>query len=238
MPDAPEKRATCGGTLYVVATPIGHMQDLSARALDVLREADAIACEDTRTTGNLLARLDIHKPLLAYHEHNEERQTQALLDRLASGQALAMVSDAGTPAISDPGFRLVRACRRAGLPVTPIPGACAAIAVLSASGLPSHAFFFAGFAPPKSGGRRRLFASHREGEYSLIVYESCHRMVRCLEDLVAELGPDRTVCVAREVTKWHETFHCGPIASVLARVQEEKVKGEFVLIVAPEGFAL
>jgi 16S rRNA (cytidine1402-2'-O)-methyltransferase len=226
------------GHLYVVATPIGNLADLTDRARAILGAVDLVACEDTRTTGALLTRLGWRKELAAYHEHNETEAAERLADQLAAGKSIALVSDAGTPALSDPGFRLVRACRRRGLPVVPVPGPSALTAVLSASGLPTNGFLFVGFLPPKSAARITFFERHREFDYTLALYESCHRIDKAVDDLVATLGPDRVICVAKEVTKLHEAFFVGPAAGVKARLAAASLKGEFVLLIAPADFVL
>jgi 16S rRNA (cytidine1402-2'-O)-methyltransferase len=226
------------GHLYVVATPIGNLADLSDRARAILGAVDLIACEDTRTTGALLTRLGLRRDLVPYHEHNELEAAEKLADQLAAGKSVAVVSDAGTPALSDPGFRLVRACRRRGLPVIPVPGPCAVVAVLSASGLPTNGFLYVGFLPPKSAARIAFFEKHRDFPYTLALYESCHRIDKAIDELVVTLGPARVLCVAKEVTKLHETFWVGPAADVQARLAKASLKGEFVLLVAPVDFEL
>jgi 16S rRNA (cytidine1402-2'-O)-methyltransferase len=226
------------GHLYVVATPIGNLADLTERARAILAGVDLIASEDTRTTGAMLTRLGIHKELVAYHEHNETEAAVRLADQIAGGRSIAVVSDAGTPGLSDPGFRVVRECRRRGLPVVPVPGACAAIAVLSASGLPTNGFLYVGFLPPKSAARITFFEKHRDFDYTLVLYESCHRIDKAIDEIVATLGPARMVCVAKEVTKLHETFFVGPAAEVQARLAKASLKGEFVLLIAPVDFVL
>ena len=226
------------GHLYVVATPIGNLADLTERARAILGAVDAVACEDTRTTGALLARLGLHRPLLPYHDHNETEAAERLAAELAAGRSLALVSDAGTPAISDPGFRLVRACRRRGLPVVPVPGPSALVAVLSASGLPSNGFLYAGFLPPKSAARTAFFSKYRDFDYTIALFESCHRIDKAVAELAETLGPARVLCVAKEVTKLHETFFVGPAAEVRDRLARASLKGEFVLLIAPADFAL
>ena len=230
--------AARAGYLYVVATPIGNLADLTERARLILATADLIACEDTRTTGALLARLGLHRPLVPYPDHNETAAAEQLVARLREGKSVAVVSDAGTPAISDPGFRVVRACRRAELPVVPVPGACALAAVLSASGLPSDGFLFAGFLPPKTSARTAFLEKYRDFDYTLALYESCHRIDKFAAEIVATLGPDRVVCLAKEVTKLHETFLVGPAGDVAARLAKTSLKGEFVVLIAPGDFRL
>jgi len=226
------------GHLYVVATPIGNLADLTERARAILGAVDLVACEDTRTTGAMLTRFGLRKELVAYHEHNEIEAAEQLVAQLAAGKSIAVVSDAGTPGLSDPGFRIVRACRRRGLPVVPVPGPSALLAVLSASGLPTNGFLYVGFLPPKSAARIAFFEKHRDFDYTLALYESCHRIDKAVDELVATLGGDRVLCVAKEVTKLHETFFVGPAADVQARLAKASLKGEFVLLIAPKDFRL
>ena len=226
------------GHLYVVATPIGNLADLTERARAILGNVDLIACEDTRTTGGLLTRYGLRRDLVAYHDHNETEVAERLADQLAAGKSIALVSDAGTPAISDPGFRLVRACRRRGLPVVPVPGACAVAAVLSASGLPTNGFLFAGFLIAKTAARTAFLEKYRDFEFTLALYESCHRIDKFADEIVEKLGPDRVVCIAREVTKLHETFLIGRAADVRDRLLKGSLKGEFVVLIAPVDFVL
>jgi 16S rRNA (cytidine1402-2'-O)-methyltransferase len=226
------------GHLYVVSTPIGNLSDLTARARAILGTVDVVACEDTRTTGTLLGRLDIRRDLMAYHEHNEIQAAEGLADLVASGKSVALATDAGTPGLSDPGFRVVRACRRRGLPVVPVPGAVAFAAVLSASGLPTNGCLFAGFLPPKSSARLAFYAKYRDFDYTIALYESCHRITKAMDDIVEALGPARVVCVAKEVTKLHETFWVGPSGEVRDKIAKASVKGEFTLLIAPADFTL
>lgn len=232
------KTSAQSGHLYVVATPIGNLSDLTERARGILATVDIVACEDTRTSGVLLSRFGLHKNLVAYHEHNETEAAERLAEQIAAGKSVAVISDAGTPGLSDPGFRVVRACRRRGLPVVPIPGASALVAVLSASGLPTNGFLFTGFLPPKSSARIGFFQKHRDFEYTLALYESCHRIDKAVAEIVATLGDARVICVAKEVTKLHETFFVGPAADVQARLARASLKGEFVLLIAPADFVL
>ena len=221
--------------LYVVATPIGNMEDITRRAVRVLSEADLIAAEDTRKTGLLLKRCEIATPMVSCHEHNEARRTAEIVGRVAAGEAVAIVSNAGTPAFSDPGYRVIRGCIDAGLEVIPIPGACAAVAALSASGLPANAFYFAGF-PPKKPGKRRKALEHLAGlGVTVILYESPFRIVKLLADIREVMG-ERHVCLGREITKKFEEFLRGTPAELLAHFEERPPKGEFVVIVAPGGW--
>jgi len=226
------------GHLYVVATPIGNLADLTERARAILAQVDLVACEDTRTTGVMLHRFGLHKELVPYHEHNETEAAERLAEAVALGKSVAVVSDAGTPGLSDPGFRLVRACRRRQLPVVPVPGPSALVAVLSAAGLPTNGFLFAGFLPAKSAARIAFLEKYRDFDYTLALYESCHRIDKFAAEIVTTLGPDRVVCIAKEVTKLHETFFVGLSSEVLARLGKASLKGEFVVLIAPKDFTL
>jgi 16S rRNA (cytidine1402-2'-O)-methyltransferase len=226
------------GHLYVVATPIGNLADLTERGRAILGGVDLVACEDTRTTGAMLTRLGMRKEFVAYHEHNETEMAEKLALAIQEGKSVALVSDAGTPAISDPGFRVVRACRRRGLPVVPVPGASALIAVLSASGLPTNGFLYVGFLPPKSAARVAFFEEYRDFAFTVALYESCHRIDKAVDEIVTTLGGARVICVAKEVTKLHETFLVGPAVDVKARLARTSLKGEFVLLIAPADFQL
>ena len=221
--------------LYVVATPIGNLADISQRALEVLRGAAAIACEDTRHTQRLLEHFGIRAPLIAVHEHNEAAASAGLIARIQAGEPIALVSDAGTPAISDPGARAVRAVQDAGLKVIPIPGASAVVAALSASGLMFSQFLFAGFLPPKSGARCAAIEALRDTPAALVFYEAPHRIADTLADLAATLQPDREIVIARELTKLFEQIERMPISSASAWLAEDadRSRGEFVLIVSP-----
>lgn len=221
------------GTLFVVATPIGNLGDLSARAVETLKRSALIAAEDTRHTLRLLDHFGIHRRLLSLHEHNELARVEAIVDCLSRGEHVALVSDAGTPAISDPGQRLVAAIRERGFPVAPIPGACALIAALSASGIRCDRFAFEGFLPAKPRQRQACLSELALEPRTLVFYEAPHRILESLEDLVAVLGADRRVVVARELTKSFETFLCGEAVEVLAMIRRDanQQRGEFVLVV-------
>ncbi|MGY1425700.1 16S rRNA (cytidine(1402)-2'-O)-methyltransferase [Lysobacter sp. A289] len=227
------------GTLHVIATPIGNLGDISARALEVLGQVDAICAEDTRHTRQLLSHFGLERPLLALHQHNEEAQADQLVARLQAGESLALVSDAGTPLVSDPGYRLVRAARAAGVRVSPLPGACAAIAALSVAGIASDRFAFEGFLPAKGGARRERLARLAAETRTLIFYESAHRIEESLVDFVAAFGAGRPAVLARELTKLFETVLDGDLAALLAAVQADanQRKGEFVLVVEGIGDA-
>ena len=222
------------GVLYVVATPMGNLADISHRALDTLGRVDLIAAEDTRHTAVLLAHHGLRTPLTACHEHNEARLVPRLLERLAAGEDLALVSDAGTPLISDPGYPLVPAARAAGFRVVPIPGPNAAICALSAAGLPSDRFLFLGFPPRTAGKRREEFATLARETGTLVFYEAGNRVLETLADLALILGDERRAVVARELTKRFETFLAGTLADLPPRIaaDADQQKGEFVLLVA------
>ena len=221
------------GALYVVATPIGNLEDISARALRVLREVDAIAAEDTRHTGQLLAHFAIVTPLFSLHEHNERARLESVVARLRAGQALALVSDAGTPLISDPGFPLVRELRRQGLPVIPVPGPSSVLAALSVAGLPTDRFVFEGFLPAKSHARRERLRELASEPRTLVFLEASHRIAETLADLAAELGAARPAVIARELTKRFEEIQGAPLAELAAWLvaEPQRQKGEFVLVV-------
>ena len=220
--------------LYLVATPIGNLEDITLRAIRVLKQADLIACEDTRQTQKLLNHYGIDTPTTSYHEHNEAARAAELVEKLEQGSRVAVVSDAGMPGISDPGFRLVSLVIERGLPVIPIPGATAFVAALVASGLPSEMFSFRGFLPPKSAGRRRQLEEIRNSTQTEIFYEAPHRILPALEDVAAVLGPGRRIVVARELTKIHEEFLRGTATQVLDTLKiRGEMKGEMVLIIGP-----
>lgn len=221
------------GTLYLVATPIGNLEDITIRALRVLREADLVAAEDTRRTGLLLQHYGLHKPMLSYFKFNEARRAEELLGRLAGGATVALVTDAGTPGISDPGARVVSAAIKAGFRVEPVPGPCAFVAALTASGLSTDEFHFVGFLPHKSGARKRELERLGRAPGTVVVYESPYRLARLLGEL-AELMPDRQVVVARELTKKFEEFLRGTAAELHARFSERRWRGECVVMLAPQ----
>ena len=225
---------TRAGRLYVVATPIGNLGDLSPRARAVLSACALIAAEDTRHTGALLKHFDIHTPMVSLHEHNEPQRTPELLLHIQSGAEIALVSDAGTPGISDPGFELVRACAAAGLEVLAIPGPCALVAALSISALPTDRFCFEGFLPARAAARRARLDALTEEPRTLVFYESPHRVREMLDDCVGALGPERAAAAAREITKLHETLYRGSLAQLALRAGAEAdfARGETVLAVA------
>ncbi len=220
-------------TLYIVATPIGNLSDISQRAIDTLQEVDVIAAEDTRHSGTLLQHYSIATPMISLHEHNEQQRSETLLTKLQQGESIALISDAGTPLISDPGYRLVSLVREHDIRVVPIPGSCALITALSASGLPSDRFSFEGFLPSKQGARQQTLATLENDSRTMIFYESPRRLQACLTDMVAAFGDDRLVCLARELTKLHETITTKPLAELLEWVSNDsnQQRGECVLLV-------
>jgi 16S rRNA (cytidine1402-2'-O)-methyltransferase len=220
------------GTLYVVATPLGHLEDVTLRALRVLREVSLVACEDTRRTGALLRAHGIGTATTSYFEHNERWKGGRILEALRGGRDVALVSDAGTPGVSDPGYRLVRDARDAGLPVVPVPGPSAAVAALSVSGLPTDRFLFVGFLPPRSSARRRALEGLAPERPTLVFHESPVRVLDCLADMVEVLG-DRDAFLCREATKVHEEYVRAPLSALLASLAaRDRVQGEIVLVVA------
>jgi len=220
--------------LYLVATPIGNLEDITLRAIRVLKECDLIACEDTRQTKKLLNQYEIEKPTISYHEHNEASRAAELVEKLAAGVRIAVVSDAGMPGISDPGFRLLSLAIERGISVVPIPGPAAFVSALVASGLPVEPLTFRGFLPPKSGARRRTLEKIRDSKQTEIFYEAPHRITGTLEDAVAVLGMGRRVVVARELTKIHEEFLRGTAVEVLEVLKgRAEIKGEIVLLIGP-----
>ena len=222
------------GTLYIVATPIGNLSDITAHAIDCLKSVAIIACEDTRTSGKLLNHFNIPTKTWAYHDHNAEVQTPKLIEILQSGQSIALISDAGTPLISDPGFRLVRACHQAGIKVSPVVGASAAVGALSVAGLPSDKFYFYGFLPTKTAGRQSELTKIKDVTATLIFYEAPHRIVECIDDMITVLGDNRQVTFCREITKTFETIYPSTLGELKQFVASDanQQKGEMVLVVA------
>lgn len=222
------------GTLYVVSTPIGNLDDMTERARTVLGQVDAVAAEDTRRGGYLLDQLGIRVPRVAYHDHNEQERTPALIERLRAGEALALICDAGTPLVSDPGYRLVRAARGAGIPVVPVPGASALLAALAVAGLPTDEFHFQGFLPARGAARERAVDQLARRPVTSVVYEAPHRITDLLASLEAVAGGERDVVIGRELTKRFETILSGSIATVRARVEADpdQRRGELVLVLA------
>lgn len=222
------------GILYIVATPIGNLNDMTARAIDTLKSVDVIACEDTRTSSKLLSFFNISTPTTAYHEHNADTQTARLVERLQSGQSVALISDAGTPLISDPGYRLVKPCHDKCITVVPVVGACAVIGALSVAGLPSDKFSFVGFLPAKQHGRIGTLKAYQAHTETLIFYEAPHRIVDCLADMADVFGGNREATLCREISKTFETIKKLPLADLLEFVKNDpnQQRGEIVLVVA------
>ncbi len=224
MPETP-------GIIYLVPTPIGNMGDITARSIEILSSVDVIACEDTRTSGGLLKKLDIKKRLISYHDFNEARRAEQLVALIKEGQNVAVITDAGAPGISDPAYRVVRAAIDNGIEVSALPGANAVIPALTASGLPTDRFFFEGFLSNKSAARQRRLEQLATFEHTLVFYESPHRVHKALADMQTVLG-DREACLAREISKKFEQYLRGPISTILEKITDRKVKGEIVLVVA------
>ena len=224
------------GTLYLVATPIGNLEDITLRALRVLRECNVIAAEDTRHTGQLLKHFEISKPLLSYFQFNEAKRSEEIIERLRRGEKVALVTDAGSPGISDPGERVVKAAIAAGLRVEAVPGACALVAALTASGLPTEEFHFIGFLPHKSGQRRKQLDALKQSEGTLVLYESPYRIEKLLGEL-NEVFPERLVVLARELTKKFEEFLRGKPVELIAATAKRSLKGEFVVLIGPPSAA-
>jgi 16S rRNA (cytidine1402-2'-O)-methyltransferase len=217
--------------LYLVGSPIGNLSDISLRALEVLKDVSLVAAEDTRRTLILLQRYKIWKPLISFHEHNEAKRTAELIERMRIGDKVALVSDAGMPSISDPGYRIVRACIEAGIRVEVIPGPSAVITAIVGSGLPTDRFYYGGFLPVKSGQRRKELLAAIEREVTSVYFESPHRIMRSLETL-READPGHSICVARELTKQHEEYRRGAVAEVLSYYESHPPKGEITLLIA------
>ncbi|ROQ42208.1 16S rRNA (cytidine1402-2'-O)-methyltransferase [Marinobacter sp. 3-2] len=232
-PSSDSRRDEQGGTLYVVATPIGNLDDLSPRATRTLAHVDVVAAEDTRHSGRLLSHLGIQKRMIALHDHNEKDRAAGILAELKAGRDVALISDAGTPLISDPGYVLVRDARAAGYRVSPIPGPCALVVALSAAGLPTDRFLYVGFLPAKRSGRRASLEPLASESATLVFYESPHRILESVRDIAEVLGEDREMVLGREITKTFETFYSGSVAEVLAELEQDPhgTRGEFVVMV-------
>lgn len=220
------------GTLFIVATPIGNLADITYRAVETLRAVESIAVEDSRRSAALLKHYQINKPFVSLHDHNEEKQSKNLINKMLEGHSIALISDAGTPLISDPGYRLVTAAYAAGITVTPIPGPCAAIAALSVAGLPSDRFAFEGFLPPKSTSRRARLKELVHEQRTLLFYEAPHRILKLVEDMILVFGAERLVVVGREITKMFETFYRGQLIEIKQKLLSDPhcQKGEFVVL--------
>ena len=225
----------CYGTLYVVATPIGNLQDISQRAVTVLQTVDAILAEDTRHSNQLLFTLDIQKKLISLHAHNENEKTDLLIENIKSGKSYALISDAGTPLIRDPGFALVRAAQQSYIKVVPIPGPCALIAALSASGVPCDQFTFVGFLPAKETARLKQLETLIDYKHTVVIYESTHRLTQCITNIASIYGDDYSFVLAKELTKKHENFFHGTASQInnWLQIEPSRIKGEFVLMLPP-----
>ena len=224
--------------LYLIATPIGNLGDITLRAIQLLGSVDRLYAEDTRHSQRLLQAIDVDRQALPCHEHNEQAVSSDIVRAIQNGLSCGLISDAGTPGISDPGFRVVRACTASGLKVIPVPGPNAAVAALSASGLPTDQFLFMGFLPPRRAARLRVFDAHIEQSATLVFYESTHRIDKFLEDAETIFGPERIICLARELTKRHETLLTGTIPEVRLALGKGSSKGEFVVLIAKNGYTL
>jgi 16S rRNA (cytidine1402-2'-O)-methyltransferase len=224
--------------LYLIATPIGNLGDVSQRAIETMTHVDRLYAEDTRHSRKLLNHLGIDRGLVPCHEHIEAALADEICRMIANGESCGLISDAGTPGISDPGFRLVRACRKADLPVIPIPGPSAVVTALAVSGLPTDSFQFVGFLPPKKSARLRHFEENKDLKMTLVYFESTHRIDKFIADAQEVFGPERVVCIARELTKHHETVLTGPLQEVATRFAKGSSKGEYVVMVAKEGYVL
>jgi 16S rRNA (cytidine1402-2'-O)-methyltransferase len=216
--------------LYIVATPIGNLGDMTFRAVETLQNADLVAAENTNTAKKLFTKFDIHAPLTSFHAHSNERSTEKLIDKLKAGKSIALISEAGTPGISDPGFVLIHRAVEEGIEVVPIPGVCAAITALSASGLPTDKFIYLGFLPLKKG-RKKLIESFQSEKRTIVFYESPHRIQKSVSELAEILGAERQIVLARELTKLHEEFFRGTLAEAVEFLESKKVRGEFTVLI-------
>lgn len=228
-----EQGETKTGTLYIVATPIGNLEDMTYRAVRILSDVDLVAAEDTRHSRKLFTHFDIRTPLVSYHDHNERQRQEMLVETLRSGKNVALISDAGTPCIADPGYRLIASCYEAMLRVVPVPGPSATITALSAAGVSTDRFAFEGYLPQKTKARKDLFRQLNGEQRTLVFYEAPHRLSATLTDMAEIFGPERPIVVARELTKLHEEFLRGSVAAAVARFEREPARGELVLILPP-----
>ncbi|MCP4705093.1 MAG: 16S rRNA (cytidine(1402)-2'-O)-methyltransferase [candidate division Zixibacteria bacterium] len=226
MADEKQKK----GVLYLVPTPIGNLRDITQRALEVLRSSELIACEDTRLSGRLLSHFEIKKPLISYHDFNEEKQVPKLLEVILSGGDVSVITDAGSPGLSDPAYRIIRAAIDKNITISPLPGPNALIPALTGSGLPLDRFFFEGFLPNKSASRKNRLDKLKEMKHTLIFYESPHRIVKTVTDALDVLG-DRPACIAREISKVYEEYIRGTLSEILEKISSKKMRGEIVLII-------
>ena len=225
------------GCLFIVATPIGNLGDLSQRAALTIENSDIIACEDTRVTAKLLQHLNLRIPMVSYREENERKKSQEIALDIESGKKVALLSDAGYPCINDPGFRLVRECHARKLRIIPIPGPNAALTALAASGLPTHQFAFIGFLPKKTGQVQKTIESWKDFDGSVVLYESKYKIAKTLNAISETLGPDRFICLARELTKSYESILSGPVNQVIEEQSKSSGKGEFTIVIGPSGYS-
>ncbi len=219
------------GNIYLIPTPIGNMGDITQRALEILNQVDIIACEDTRHSGGFLKKLGINKELVSYHDFNESARAEQLIKKIKEGNSIGIITDAGSPGISDPAYRIVRAAIENNINLIPLPGPCAIIPALTASGLPTDRFFFEGFLPQKSGARKNRLEKIKELEYTLVFYESPYRVMKTLDDILETLG-NRDICIAREISKKFEEFLRGKVTEIIQTIGDKTPKGEFVIIIA------
>ena len=226
------------GKLYIVGTPIGNLSDISERAAEALRECDIVACEDTRNASTILKKFGLQKPFFIYEDSRENRVAPLLLEKLKDGAKVALISDAGMPCISDPGFRIARMCRKENIDIVPVPGPTAFATALAASGLPTNGFLFAGFLPAKTSARTAFFEKYKDFEFTLCFYESTHRIEKFIDDALAVFGAGRAACVAKEITKVHERFFVGKLGEIKEELSRSNTKGEFVVLIAPRDFEL
>lgn len=226
------------GKLYIVGTPIGNLSDISERAAEALRECDIVACEDTRNASTILKKFGLQKPFFIYEDSRENRVAPLLLEKLKGGAKVALISDAGMPCISDPGFRIARMCRKENIDIVPVPGPTAFATALAASGLPTNGFLFAGFLPAKTSARTAFFEKYKDFEFTLCFYESTHRIEKFIDDALAVFGAGRAACVAKEITKVHERFFVGKLGELKEELSRSNTKGEFVVLIAPRDFEL
>ncbi|MDR0418405.1 MAG: 16S rRNA (cytidine(1402)-2'-O)-methyltransferase [Puniceicoccales bacterium] len=226
------------GRLFVVATPIGNLDDITFRAIETLKQCPIIACEDTRISVNLLKKFNIAATLIPYHDKNERSQTEYLIQKIKAGSQVALICDAGTPTISDPGFCIIRECKRNGIRVIPIPGPCALTAALSATGLPTHRFFFLGFPGHRESERIKILERYVNTDATLVFYESCHRIDKFLNNIFDIYGPDRVVALCKELTKIHEMILTAPIKETCETIKNLTIRGEFIVSIAPQNYSL
>lgn len=226
------------GKLYLVGTPIGNLGDISERAIEALQDCDIVACEDTRNASTILKKFGMQKPFFVYEDSRESRVAPLLLEKLKAGEKIVLISDAGMPCISDPGFRIVRMCRKEQIDIVPVPGPTAFTTALAASGLPTNGFLFVGFLPAKTSARTAFFEKYKDFDFTLCFYESTHRIEKFIDDALEVFGAGRVACVAKEITKVHERFFIGNLGELKEQLSKSNTKGEFVVLIAPNDFEL